>query len=514
MIPKYARFHGFNSGEDSDGFHQPVYDADQRKQYVVHLVMPEDEDEPSREPSAEPSTVDIAYEERTYACLDRAKSTLKSIVDKLAPEVTEVRVDLSGEVAPVVTDWSESLPETTYYPKLDEFGLPEASTRTILRSEITELDRLSHHVDAVWHKGMAAGEKAVFKYFHSLQAGFEGWQEINIHARLPPHPNLVPLQRFVLEEISGSRVVGFTMPFIPGAGFDDFDKNTTPCFKLKHLKQLLQVSGQCGHHNREVHLLPTPRGTDNGFFFIYVGRRRSEPRVRHRAPGHRAAKLLHRRHHRFPRRLRLRQRRPRRRRGARRPQRRQGRHPRAARDHHARQCLRAVLAALHGRGAIARPPREVAEAPGREAGRARRGVLRRADGLGGTPPASTGAGRGRAVLAGAAPLRLAEVLRRAASVVVPRQISGSASVELLPCSRRAAGPAFRRVGAPGRGACGSHAAPAGYGTIRGGRGGGRGRGCGAGEWAARAEGEEEGRCRQAGVDGGQRWAACWGRAGR
>ncbi len=56
--------------------------------------------------------------------------------------------------------------------------------------------------------------------------------------RLPPHPNLLPLDRLVLEELYGVGVCGFTTPFIPGGGFD---KNRSRPFKLKWLKQLMGV---------------------------------------------------------------------------------------------------------------------------------------------------------------------------------------------------------------------------------------------------------------------------------
>ncbi|KAK4242246.1 hypothetical protein C8A03DRAFT_11518, partial [Achaetomium macrosporum] len=107
--------------------------------------------------------------------------------------------------------------------------------RTIRRSEITELDRLCVHVDLVSYAGM---EKGVFKYSHQWKGFGPKWQEIHIHARLPHHPNILPIDRLVLDEVSGTRVVGFTMPFIDGG---DLAARKDRPFKFKYLKLLLQV---------------------------------------------------------------------------------------------------------------------------------------------------------------------------------------------------------------------------------------------------------------------------------
>jgi hypothetical protein len=55
--------------------------------------------------------------------------------------------------------------------------------------------------------------------------------------RLPPHPNIVPLDRLVLDVPHGS-VVGFTTPYVPGGTLDTDNSRT---FKLKWLQQLTRV---------------------------------------------------------------------------------------------------------------------------------------------------------------------------------------------------------------------------------------------------------------------------------
>jgi hypothetical protein len=48
------------------------------------------------------------------------------------------------------------------------------------------------------------------------------WKEINLLSKLPPHPNIVPFDRIVLEDVE-SRVIGFTTKYIPGGIIADAD---------------------------------------------------------------------------------------------------------------------------------------------------------------------------------------------------------------------------------------------------------------------------------------------------
>ncbi|EFY91395.1 hypothetical protein MAC_02558 [Metarhizium acridum CQMa 102] len=63
------------------------------------------------------------------------------------------------------------------------------------------------------------------------------WHEMNLWMRLPQHPNIVPFDRLVLDEVNG-RVVGFTTLYIPGG---TLSKNKSRKFKLKWLRQLTCV---------------------------------------------------------------------------------------------------------------------------------------------------------------------------------------------------------------------------------------------------------------------------------
>lgn len=79
--------------------------------------------------------------------------------------------------------------------------------------------------------------KAVFKYYFLFQFLHKLWHEMNLWMRLPPHPNIVPLDRLVRDELRG-HVVGFTSRYIPGGTLSE---NTTRTFKLKGLRQLTGV---------------------------------------------------------------------------------------------------------------------------------------------------------------------------------------------------------------------------------------------------------------------------------
>ncbi|KAK4197117.1 hypothetical protein QBC40DRAFT_286200 [Triangularia verruculosa] len=125
---------------------------------------------------------------------------------------------------------------------LEEYQLPSPiNSKTVLRSELTEIRRLFYRVDLVEYSpslsppGSENGNRAAFKYEHSEARKM--WTEIHILARLPPHPHLALLERLVLDELTQSRLVGFTMRYIANKPLD----KSRPAFKLKWLRQLMQT---------------------------------------------------------------------------------------------------------------------------------------------------------------------------------------------------------------------------------------------------------------------------------
>ncbi|KAJ5571457.1 hypothetical protein N7535_005117 [Penicillium sp. DV-2018c] len=62
------------------------------------------------------------------------------------------------------------------------------------------------------------------------------WKEMNLLSKLPPHPNLIPFDRIVLEDVE-SRVIGFTTKYIPGGTLADPKRP----FRFEWLQQLTQL---------------------------------------------------------------------------------------------------------------------------------------------------------------------------------------------------------------------------------------------------------------------------------
>jgi serine/threonine protein kinase len=63
------------------------------------------------------------------------------------------------------------------------------------------------------------------------------WKEMSLWMRLPYHPNIVPFDRVVVDELEG-RVVGFTNAYVPRGSLEE---NKSRVFRLDWLQQLIQV---------------------------------------------------------------------------------------------------------------------------------------------------------------------------------------------------------------------------------------------------------------------------------
>ncbi|UKZ57296.1 hypothetical protein TrVGV298_011149 [Trichoderma virens] len=149
---------------------------------------------------------------------DIAVQHLRKHIDTLGPDVYAVRLSQDGELA----------------------FQPPSHVKTVLRSHLVELDRFGPNVDLVSYTPCTSEletRKAVFKYYFLFQFIHKIWNELNLWMRLPPHPNLVPFDRLVLDELCHN-VVGFTSLYIPGG---TIDKNNSRTFKLKWLQQLICV---------------------------------------------------------------------------------------------------------------------------------------------------------------------------------------------------------------------------------------------------------------------------------
>lgn len=90
--------------------------------------------------------------------------------------------------------------------------------RHIQYSKLQELDRLGPGVDLSLYEDESGNPQKVTFKFNPIPKDRRlqmAWDEVNLLKSLPPHPNIVPFDRVVLEDVE-SRVIGFTTKYIPG----------------------------------------------------------------------------------------------------------------------------------------------------------------------------------------------------------------------------------------------------------------------------------------------------------
>ncbi|KAI1775487.1 kinase-like domain-containing protein [Hypoxylon cercidicola] len=158
--------------------------------------------------------------------------------DQLLPSIYRIYLSQSGEIISTHTDVKDDQTQCVHYPFLHEVALPEG-IQTIRRDELEELDRLGPDADLVAYPACSKGsaKKVVFKYYFLWQYAQMSWKEMNLWMRLPRHPNIVPFDRVVIDELEG-HMVGFTNDYISGGSLEE---NKPRVFKLKRLEQLVQV---------------------------------------------------------------------------------------------------------------------------------------------------------------------------------------------------------------------------------------------------------------------------------
>ncbi|RJE25759.1 STYKc [Aspergillus sclerotialis] len=163
---------------------------------------------------------------------------LAQFADYLSAEVRAVIVDDDGLLTRISTDPEEDdTPFVAYLPISVAESL--ADCRTIQYSKLQELDRLGPGVDfSLYEDEFGIPHKVAFK-FNPLNKPLRlqmAWNELNLLKSLPPHPNIVPFGRVVLEDVE-SRVIGFTTKYIPGRTLD----NTNIPFRFEWMRQLTQL---------------------------------------------------------------------------------------------------------------------------------------------------------------------------------------------------------------------------------------------------------------------------------
>ncbi|KAF1952496.1 hypothetical protein CC80DRAFT_495299 [Byssothecium circinans] len=169
---------------------------------------------------------------------DAEVAILARFADYLSPEVRAVTVDDEGLISEVSTDLEE---DDTIYIAYLPFSAAESlhDCLTVQYSKLRQLDRLGPGVDlSAYYDESGIPQKACFKFNpiakpRRLQMA---WDELNALKSLPPHPNILPLDRVVIEDVE-SRVIGFTTKYIPGGTLD----NPKLPFRFEWLQQLTQL---------------------------------------------------------------------------------------------------------------------------------------------------------------------------------------------------------------------------------------------------------------------------------
>ncbi|UNI23988.1 hypothetical protein JDV02_009771 [Purpureocillium takamizusanense] len=157
---------------------------------------------------------------------------------QLSPDIYRIHVSHTGEIISTYIDSNNDQTCCVHYPFLHEIFLPEG-IQTVRRDELEELERLGPDADLVAYPPCSGGsaKKVVFKYYFLWQYAQMSWKEMNLWMRLPRHPNIVPFDRIVVDELEG-RVVGFTNVYVPGGNLEE---NKSRVFRLEWLQQLTKV---------------------------------------------------------------------------------------------------------------------------------------------------------------------------------------------------------------------------------------------------------------------------------
>ncbi|KAB8270902.1 hypothetical protein BDV30DRAFT_228548 [Aspergillus minisclerotigenes] len=135
---------------------------------------------------------------------DREIPILAQFADYLSPEVCAVTVDDDGLLAGVSTDPEEDdTPFVAYLPisVVESLG----GCRTVQYSKLQEVDRLGPGVDlSSYEDEFGIPHKVAFKFnpLDKPQRLQMAWDELNLLKSLPPHPNIVPFDRIVLEDVA------------------------------------------------------------------------------------------------------------------------------------------------------------------------------------------------------------------------------------------------------------------------------------------------------------------------
>ncbi|KAL2018446.1 hypothetical protein VTK56DRAFT_865 [Thermocarpiscus australiensis] len=233
--PDQARFSLQAHNVTGDKQTVTLYDSDTRR--VISVVLP----------NSDPRLRRDFNPEYVLTSWKQASEILAKEIDGLPRDAVIVHVDEFGRLENFSVDPKDDTTLGTDHFRLEQYWLPsEITGRTILRSGLTEIRRLGCEADLVSYgpdhvptNPGCSNEASLYLFKYSTAFALPIWYEVQILARLPKHPNVVPLDRLVLDELTQSRVVGFTMKAV-AVGRTHHDTRP-PVFKLKWLRQLMQL---------------------------------------------------------------------------------------------------------------------------------------------------------------------------------------------------------------------------------------------------------------------------------
>ncbi|KAM0455703.1 hypothetical protein ACHAPV_002790 [Trichoderma viride] len=196
---------------------------------------------------------DAEYQEDSVQVIAQFKRHIKT----LPLDTYKIYMSESGDLVRVSTDPKDDPWIIIWRFEVEHLQLekPLSGAETVIRTELCELSRMAWGVDLVSYGTGEEAKRVVFKYALIPQDSYRFWTELNVWMRLSHHPNIVSIDKIVLDEIHG-RIVGFTTPYIPGGSLED---NPSRGFKLKWLKQLIQVVDDLNLRYGVIHDNITPR---------------------------------------------------------------------------------------------------------------------------------------------------------------------------------------------------------------------------------------------------------------
>ncbi|KAL4955374.1 hypothetical protein BDW69DRAFT_193246 [Aspergillus filifer] len=149
-------------------------------------------------------------------------SVVQRFIDYLSPDVHAITLDDDGLLTGLSTDPEDD--DTPYLPylPLSMFDLPRVD--------------LSCYADET-----GATRTVAFK-FNPMEKPLRlqmAWDELHLLTKLPPHPNITPFDRVVLDDGDVElRVLGFTTKYISGGSID----NATVPLRFEWLRQLTRLN--------------------------------------------------------------------------------------------------------------------------------------------------------------------------------------------------------------------------------------------------------------------------------